>query len=166
MENVPYEGGSKTPFWGVIREVFHPPLFSTPPMASSESKALESRDSHRGLQKHIASQTCIARFGKLSAQISALVSFLFFSANIIQTWGVKGRPKTKHIIMCLLSKIFASSQVSATPEQPPLQHQWRPRSDFKSLSSMVSSRFRSNLLENPARHRIKKSGSKSDRGLH
>ena len=38
MDNVPYEGGSKTPFWegGVIREVFHPPPFSTPPMASSE----------------------------------------------------------------------------------------------------------------------------------
>ena len=29
------------------------------------SKALESRDSHRGLQKHIASQICIARFGEL-----------------------------------------------------------------------------------------------------
>ena len=38
MENVPYEGGSK-PLFGraVIREVFHPPLFSNPPpMASSD----------------------------------------------------------------------------------------------------------------------------------
>ena len=32
VENVPDKGGSKTPFWrGVIREVFLPPLFSTPP---------------------------------------------------------------------------------------------------------------------------------------
>ena len=32
VENVPHEGGSKILFWrGVIREVFHPPLFSTPP---------------------------------------------------------------------------------------------------------------------------------------
>ena len=32
MENVPYEGGPKPLFGrGVIREVFLPPLFSTPP---------------------------------------------------------------------------------------------------------------------------------------
>ena len=32
VENVPYEGGPKPLFGrGVIREVFHPPLFSTPP---------------------------------------------------------------------------------------------------------------------------------------
>ena len=31
VENVPYEGGPNPFFWrGVIREVFHPPLFSTP----------------------------------------------------------------------------------------------------------------------------------------
>ena len=33
-----------------------------------QSKALKSRDSHRGLLKYIASQTCIARFGELSPQ--------------------------------------------------------------------------------------------------
>ena len=32
VENLPYEGGPKPLFGrGVIREVFHPPLFSTPP---------------------------------------------------------------------------------------------------------------------------------------
>ena len=37
VENVPYEGGPKSLFGrGVIREVFHPPLFFHPPMASSD----------------------------------------------------------------------------------------------------------------------------------
>ena len=34
-------------------------------LVSVPSRALTSRDSHRGLQKYIASQTCIARFGEL-----------------------------------------------------------------------------------------------------
>ena len=38
VENVPYEGGPKPLFGrGVIREVFHPPLFSTPPWRPLEN---------------------------------------------------------------------------------------------------------------------------------
>ena len=39
------------------------PVFNT---VLVPSRALTSRDSHRGLQKYIASQTCIARFGEVS----------------------------------------------------------------------------------------------------
>ena len=47
MENVPYEGGSKTPFWEGCHscEVFHPPLFSTPPMPSSDTLAFANKPS-------------------------------------------------------------------------------------------------------------------------
>ena len=38
-------------------------------LALVQSKALKSRDSHRGLLKYIASQTCIARFGELGKKL-------------------------------------------------------------------------------------------------
>ena len=46
VENVPYEGGPKPLFFfgrGVIREVFHPPLFSTPPWRPLIPRLLEVR---------------------------------------------------------------------------------------------------------------------------
>ena len=38
------------------------------------SKALKSRDAHRGLQRHSASQTCISRFGELSCWLCCLTN--------------------------------------------------------------------------------------------
>ena len=50
-----------------VISTMHIALHKSP--VSVPSRALTSRDSHRGLQKYIASQTCIARCGELRSEV-------------------------------------------------------------------------------------------------
>ena len=57
-------------------------------LVSVPSKALKSRDSHRGLQKYIASQTCIARFGELSLGMFFVVLKRSCGAKLLGNGGL------------------------------------------------------------------------------
>ena len=47
-------------------------------------ETLKSRDSHRGLEKRIASQTCIARLGKLTTGHHGVGNFYLVNSKKLQ----------------------------------------------------------------------------------
>ena len=81
-ENVPYDRGSKTPFWEGIREVFHPPRFSTPPWRPLRSSREDSFDAIKLKRFFWCNQTQkILRAEGLSLSVLKTLSLLWWTRN-------------------------------------------------------------------------------------
>ena len=96
VENVPYEGGPK-PFFGrgVIREVFHPPLFYTPPWRPLRTVPSPNRnrtEPNRGLPVRVTSELL-----GLKATVSAT--------------ACRQRGRSRQLLLLLLQTVNVSEEV-------------------------------------------------------